>query len=240
MFDHLEPSSDSLSLSLRFSFSPPEIYIRASGKRQKKKSWTPGAGERETAEGASGALRSESGAECRARVRQYLRGETPRCPPRLRVRSCCCWASLCTSRGPWFAPVETPHTHTHLMMLFYADLRAHAHIRTDSHKQFPYARKRRPAHLEGHLVFGHVAQDDEALFLHVSGTEAELLRRAAGKKNNNHDDRKKNTSCQTGAASQTRVWVVRKRPGFLKITLTYDSSTAAAIDYFCNRFFPPE
>lgn len=73
-------------------------------------------------------------------------------------------------------------THTHLMMLFYADLRTHTHthIRTDSHKQFPYARKRRPAHLEGHLVFGHVAQDDEALFLHVSGTEAELLRRAAG------------------------------------------------------------
>lgn len=76
------------------------------------------------------------------------------------------------------AVVRTCGDPAHSLMLFYADVRARTH--THSHTQFPYARKRRPAHLEGHLVFGHVAQDDEALFLHVSGTEAELLRRAAG------------------------------------------------------------
>lgn len=41
--------------------------------------------------------------------------------------------------------------------------------------------KRGHAYLEGHLVFGHIAQDNEAFFLRVSRTEAELLCRAAGK-----------------------------------------------------------
>lgn len=85
--------------------------------------------------------------------------------------------------------------------------------------------KGRPAHLEGHLVFGHVAQDDEALLLRVSGTEAELLSRAAGQdKNNRHD--KKDKYCRTGAASQVSVWR-EKKIWILKIVLSCDAAATS-------------
>lgn len=49
------------------------------------------------------------------------------------------------------------------------------------------------AHLEGHLIFGHIAQDNEAFLLRLPRTEAELLCRAAWR------ERDENTHCETGA-----------------------------------------
>lgn len=61
-----------------------------------------------------------------------------------------------------------------------ANSNLYSHTHTHKHNQ-TYGSKRGHAYLEGHLVFGHIAQDNEAFFLRVSRTEAELLCRAAGK-----------------------------------------------------------